>query len=76
LNLKGIQTIWQKSQKFLKILSSYDLQNMNLDGLTCMQSFKVSLQVVNKTWFKYKEGFEFEFKFTPRYNVDYIEEIL
>jgi hypothetical protein len=51
-------------------------QNMNLDGLTCMQSFKVSLQVVNKTWFKYKEGFEFEFKFTPRYNVDYIEEIL
>jgi hypothetical protein len=41
-----------------------------------MQSFKVSLQVVNKTWFKYKEGFEFEFKFTPRYNVDYIEEIL
>jgi hypothetical protein len=26
LNFKGIQTFWQKSQNFLKILSSHDLQ--------------------------------------------------
>jgi hypothetical protein len=43
--------------------------------LSHIQSFEVSLQVVTKTWFKYNEGFEGEFKFTPIYNVDYIIEV-
>jgi hypothetical protein len=52
--------------------------NMNLYGLTCIKNFKVPLQVVIRTWFKYytKKGFEFKFELKPRYMVDYTVEVL
>jgi hypothetical protein len=41
--------------------------NVNLDGLTCMQKFEVSLQVANGTWFtNIQTRFDFEFKLKPK----------
>jgi hypothetical protein len=43
------------------------LMNVNLDVLTCIQAFKVSLQVANRTWFNNIQiGFDFNFKLKPK----------
>jgi hypothetical protein len=53
-------------------------KNMNLYWLTCIQEFGFVLQVVNMTCFHNysKERFGFEFELEPRYNDDYVVEVL
>jgi hypothetical protein len=45
---------------------------MNLDSLTCIKIFEVSLQVVNLTWFNnnQKGRFEFEIELKSWYSVE------
>jgi hypothetical protein len=46
LNFKGLQTVWEKSRKFTKIISLHDLHKYNFYDITCIPNFKVPLQVV------------------------------
>jgi phenolic acid decarboxylase len=51
---------------------------MNLYGLTYIQNFEVSIQVVIRTSFNniQQKGFEFEIKLKTRYTIDYTVEVL
>jgi hypothetical protein len=45
MNFKGVQTLWEKSGKFTKILSQHGLHKSEFSLDTCMQKFGVLIQV-------------------------------
>jgi hypothetical protein len=72
----GFKPFGKNLRNSLKFYLHLTFKNMNLYLLTCIQEIGVPLQVVNRTWFKHTKGFELEFEFKPRYNVDYIVKVL
>jgi hypothetical protein len=44
MNFEGVQTLWEKSSKFTRILSQLDLHK-NEFSWACMQKFGVLIQV-------------------------------
>jgi hypothetical protein len=65
MNFKGVQTFWEKSEKFPKILSCLDLHKIEFSWahLYCMQEIWVTTQVSNDlVWIKEKS---LNLKFKP-----------
>jgi hypothetical protein len=51
MNFKGVQTFWEKYDKFSKILSWLDLHKSDLVGHTDMQEFELQHKC-QMTWFE------------------------
>jgi hypothetical protein len=56
MNFKGIQTLWENLVNSLKIYLDLIFRKVNLFGYTCMQDYRVFIQVSKRFGFKLKKG--------------------
>jgi hypothetical protein len=60
MNFKGVQTLWEKYGKSLKISLDIIFTNVKLVRHTCMQDLGVPIQVSKWLDLKIRKEFEFE----------------
>jgi hypothetical protein len=74
MNFKGVQTLWEKSGKFTKILSQHDLHKSEFNWAHLYVKIGVLIQVSKLIDSKIRNEFEFEIQTT--WHLQHIETLL
>jgi hypothetical protein len=64
MNFKGVQTLWEKSGKFTKILSQHDLYKSEFSWAHLYVKIRVLIQALKRVDSKIRNEFEFEIQIT------------